>query len=267
MHDFSFWNPVDIAVGTCVSWAAGRLAVWTERYEQEWHVLPLYIDEDRATPSFSVHSKAEKPESTEWNHYLLKNGSWAIPAPVMMDRPVIIRPDRALVLLPGEQARFFVALPLWFKLQISEQAGSIEAKTLNEFPIFPMANAWFGDPASGELCYFTAARLYPDFEQIPLSPCHGICALSIKNDSEKDLSFDRFCLHTEFLSIYQGNSRLWTNEVSVLFKGIDQGTQVIPSKGAPALNGPSHLITGSRQPIENWYIKRTFNLLKYFTGF
>ncbi|GAB1482616.1 hypothetical protein MASR2M78_14320 [Treponema sp.] len=267
MQDFSFWDAVEIGVGQCVSWTVGKLALWAEHYEQEWHVLPLYDEGIAEKSSFSVRSKSEKPESTEWNHYLLKDGSWVYPLPVMMDRPVLIRPDRTLVLLSGEQARFYVALPLWLSLRVGGKEKASTAKKLNAFPILPMVNAWFGDPVSGELCYFTATRLYPGLEQIPFSSYHAICSLSIKNDSEKDLPFDRLCLHTEFLNIYQGLTRFWTNDVSVVYKGIDQGTQVVPSKGAPALDGSSHLIASSRQPIENWYIKRTFNLLKYFTGF
>ena len=268
MEDYSIWKPVEIGVGTCASWNLGRLRLWAERYEQEWHLLPIYDDgEEDAVTGFAVCGKAEKPSSEDRKHYLLKDGPWATPLPVMLDRPVIVRPDRALVLLPGEKARFFISLPVWFRLLIGKAAGAESNRKLQEFPIVPMANAWFGDPVSGELCYFIAARLYLDFEQIPFSSVHAVCPLWISNESDKDLSFDRICLHTEFLSIYRGMSRFWTNEVNVTFKGSDQETRLQPSKSAPTLDGESKLVTGSRQLLEHLYFKKTFGLLKQFTGF
>ena len=268
MEDFSIWNPVEIGTGPCASWNWGRLRLWTERYEQEWHLLPIYGEaEEGAEPGFAIRGKEEKPPSADWRHYLLRDGPWATPLPVMMDRPLIVRPDRALVLLPGEQARFFISLPVWFRLLIGKTVVPESGRRLQEFPVIPMANAWFGDPVSGELCYFIAARLYPEFEQIPYSSVHAVCPLWISNESDKDLSFDRICLHTEFLNIYRGTRRFWTNEVSVLFKGSDQETRLQPSKSAPTLDGAAVLVSGSRKLIELWHFKKTFDLLKQFTGF
>jgi hypothetical protein len=268
MENFSIWNPAEIGIDTCASWNLGRLRLWAERYEQEWHILPSYRDEEEASaPGFAVCGKADKPISDDWRHYLLRDGPWATPVPVMMDRPVILRPDRALVLLPGERARFFISLPVWFRLLVGKTAAAESNRQLQEFPIAPMANAWFGDPVSGKLCYFLAARLYPDFGQIPFSSVHAVCPLWISNESDRELSFDRICLHTEFLSIYRGESRLWTNEVSVVFRGPDHETRLQPSKLAPAHDGKTALVAGSRQLVEHWYFKKTFDLLKQFTGF
>ena len=268
MENFSIWDPVEIPVGRCVSWKLGSLLLWTERYENEWHVLPVYSgDEADSGMDFSFRNKTEKPISTDWRHYLLREGLWAAPMPAMPDRPIVMRPDRALVLLPGERARFFISLPICFRLLIGKSAVAKNKRKLYEFPIVPMANAWFGDPVSGELCYFTAVRLYPEFDQTPLSPVRAVCPLMISNESDKDLSFDRICLHTEFLGIYRGPSRFWTNEVNVIFKGSDQATQIMPSKTAPSFNGQTKLVCEARQVIENWYFKKTFSILKQFTGF
>jgi len=268
MEGFSVWEPVDIGVGQCVVWRLGTLALWVERYEQEWHVLPLYDEEDvAAKASFLVRDRAEKPASSDWRHYLLRENERVIPQPAMMDRSIVIRPDRVLFLLPGERALFFISLPLWFRLNVQKSQGVGSARKLLEFPIQRMANAWFGDPVSGDLCYFAATRLYPDFAQIPHSPVHAICPLWISNESDKELSFDRICIHTDFLGIYRGQSRLWTNEINVLFKGTDHATHIQPAKTAPQLDGATVIIAEARQQIENWYVKRTFDLLKSFTGF
>ena len=268
MEDLSIWNPVDIAAGRCISWKLGKLSLWVERYEQAWHVLSRYEDtESLAEPAFACDDKAGKPVSCDWRHYLLKEGNQASPLPAMLDRPLIVRPDRALILLPGERALLFLSIPVWLRMHVGNTGNPAGGRTLFECPIIPMASAWFGDPISGELCYFSESRLYPEFGQIPFSAYHAVCPLRISNESDKELEFDRICIHTEFLGIYRGPERLWTNEVAVVFKGLDHPTQIQLSKEAPNISGESHLLSGPRQANESRYFKRTFDRLKYFTGF
>ncbi len=268
MNDFSIWDPIEFTTERCATWTLECLSLWIEHYEHEWHVLPMYnkaglYPESRLT----MKEKDEKPQSSDWVHYIIHDGNWILPVPAMMDRPVVVRPDRQLVLIPGERANFFLSLPLSFRLMVSLGSKTKTLRKLAEFPICTMKNTWFGDPVSGELCYFNNARLFADFNQIPVSSIQAVCPIMISNESERELSFDRICLHTEFLGIYRSPSRFWTNEVRVVFKGTEQETQIQPSKNAPLMEGPMNLVTDPRQPIENWHLKRTFNLLKQFSGF
>jgi len=268
MNTFSIWNPVEFGTETCGTWTVGNLCLWTEYYEHEWHLLSTYDEADAlAEPSFSIRSKEEKPKSAEWVHYIIHDGNRILPVPAMLDRPVVVKPDRRLVLVPGERAKFYLPLPLTFCLMVGHAKKTESLKKLAEYQTCSMKNAWFGDPVSGELCYFDNTRLFSDFRQIPVSPIQAICPITIANDSERELSFDRICLHTEFLGIYRGPERFWTNEVRVLFKGTEQETQIHPSKQAPSTEGPMSLVTGPRQPIENWHFRKTFDLLKQFGGF
>lgn len=266
MNPFAVWEPVEVPIGSCASWTLEGLSVWVERYEKEWHLLSLVQPEAEGAVYFSLRDKTEKPLSAEWTHHLLRKGNWAIPEPVVPNRPVIIRPDRVMVLPPGEKVRFFISLPLSFRLSVGTAIkGRLNPLYLH--PITPMPGAWFGDPVSGELCYFTEARLYSDFSQILRSPIHGVCPLLIINEADKELQFDRICLYTEFLGVYRSPDRFWTNEVNVRFRGPEQVSQVMPSKHSPRFEGTARLVSEPRQRVENWYFKRTFNLLKYFTGF
>lgn len=267
MEDMSVWNPVELSAGDCVQWRLENLSVWAQRYEQSLHALRRYdAGEAGQGPAYGFRARADKPDSVDWKHYLVKEGGWAIPVPAMMDRPVIVRPDRELIIPPGERARFFIGLPLWFALRVGTSPDAKNQLPLFEVPIVPPANAWFGDPVAGELCYYADVRLFQDAGEQPLSPGRAVCPLWIHNESDKELSFDRFCLHTEFLGIYRGPARLWTNEVSILFKGASQATQVQPSKAAPELDGAATLVREPRHAAENWYFKRSFDLLKNFTG-
>jgi len=268
MNVFSIWDTVDFSTAHCAAWTMGNLCLWIEHYEHEWHLLPVYTDEELSPePAFSLRNKHDKPQSAEWVHYILHGGNQIVPVPAMMDRPIVVRPDRRLVVIPGEQAKFYVSLPLSFRLTVGTAIKPAAARKLAEFNAYNLENAWFGDPVSGELCYFKSIRLFSDSTQIPVSALHAVCPIMISNESERELSFDRICLHTEFLGIYRSPVRFWTNEVSVVFKGPDQETRIHPSKQAPSMDGPMSLVTEPRQPIENWHFKKTFNFLKQFGGF
>ncbi len=271
MHEeqgqMSIWDPISVEAGQCVSWTLGSFSVYAERHEHEWHTLTVLQDRNLLSGGnyccvFSMH--AVKPLSSDWKHYLVREGNRADPVPVMPDRPVVIRPDRALTLLPGEYAQFFVGIPVWFRLLVGTETLK---KQLFEQPISILLNTWFGDPVNGELCYALATRLYHDHKQIHSAPAHALCPLFIKNESETDLQFERICLHVENLSVFKSSTRLWTNAVTVIFKGTDQSTQIQISKAAPDFEKHIEPVCNSRQAVESWYIKKTFSMLKYFTGF
>lgn len=267
MGQLTLWEGVEIPVGACGCWGVGALSIWAEHYEQAWHILSRYEPSDVENPVFSLRDRADKPTSEEWKHYAVKEGPWALPSPAMMDRPVIVRPDRALILPPAEKVRFFIALPLWFRLDVGSAPEPRACRRLLELPTRPAANAWFGDPISGEQCYYLNTRLFTEIGDMETSPAHVVCPLWIQNDADRDLSFDRFCLHTDFLSIHRDGTRLWTNEVTILFKGLASAAQVIPARGAPDLVEKTTLVTEARHAMESSYFKRSFDLLKTFTGF
>lgn len=267
MQGLSIWNPIDVEVGACARWELGALTLWAERYAQEWHILPVLGEEERAEGAVGFPARADKPRSADWKHYLAGPSNRLIPAPAMIDKSAVVKPDRELIIFPGEKARFFIALPVHFRLYAGGASKSKTAIKLLETPLVRMPYAWFGDPVAGELCCYAESRFYLDLSAIPLSAVRAVCPLLISNESDKELSFDRICVHTDLLGIYRGEKRLWTNEVSVVFKGSDQTTQLQTSRSAPAFEEKTTQVAEARNAADSWHIKRTFNLIKSYTGF
>ncbi|MBP7494385.1 MAG: hypothetical protein KA771_02735 [Spirochaetales bacterium] len=275
MDSYSFseklgiWNPQPLEIGSCVHWSLGDLDVWAERYDIEWHV---YFEHKKSLITgqemqVRLEPRAEKPVTREWKHFLVRNAPCAYPTPAIPDRPLVVKPDRFLIILPGEIAQFFIFTPIWFRFTVGPLGRKISPRLLFEIPVFRMKSTWFGDPIVGELCYYTEARLFTDFHSLPEHPLYAVCPLRIRNESNTELPFDKICLHTEVLSLYGGENRLWTNACDVIFKGVDQATQVEPSKSPPAFEPKVRLLSPPRQASDVWYFKRTFNLLKIITGF
>ncbi len=141
------------------------------------------------------------------------------------------------------------------RLKIFEEALVVLTKT------------WFGDPITGELCYGLATRLHQGIDSVEPSAYLAVCPLSITNDSDTDLVFEKICLHVENLSVFRSPKRLWTNRLNVVFRGPDQGTQIEIDRDAPGFEKGLALFADARQLASGWNIRRTFGILKSFADF
>ena len=255
------WDEVQIPQRRCAVWRFAPRSIWVERVDNEWHALSTPYGGSGAEAAFV--ERTQKPTSSLWRHYLHTENAPVQPAPVLPDRPVVVRPDRSLTLLPGENALFFLEIPVWFRLSCT---GSRRTRIFEE-PISTLSQTWFGDPITGELCYGLATRLHQGLESIEPSAFRAVCALSITNDSETDLAFEKICLHVENLSVFRSAQRLWANRLNVIFKGPEQATQIEIVHAPPDFEDGLALAVGARQPASGWNIRKTFSVLKYFTDF
>ncbi len=257
------WEPVEIPQKKCAVWRFPLRSIWVERIELEWHVLSRVEPDGREESSCRLIARSQKPTSSQWRHYLHRDSGAMQPSPVMPDRPVVMRPDRALTLLPGQSTIFFLELPVWFRLST---AGYKAARVFEE-PLSVLSRTWFGDPVTGELCWGLATRLHHSIESVEPSADRAVCPLMIENDSETDLAFEKICLHVENLSIFRGPRLLWTNSLHAIFKGADQATQIEIVHTPPGFEEGLVPLSEARQPAAGWNIRRTFGVLKYFTDF
>jgi hypothetical protein len=259
----SVWDSVEITQKQCAVWRFPLRSIWVERVESEWHMLSQSESGNRADARSMFIPRTEKPQSSEWRHYLHKESGKVQPTPVLPDRPVVVRPDRALTLLPGQNTGFFLELPIWFRLSTT---GSRMTRIFEE-PLCTLTRTWFGDPVTGELCWGLATRLHHSIDSVEPAAWIAVCPLMIQNDSETDLDFQKICLHVENLSVFRGPRRLWANSLTVLFKGPEQATQIEIVYSPPVFEKGLVLISPARQPSAGWNIRKTFGMLKSFADF
>jgi hypothetical protein len=257
------WDTVDIAQKQCAAWRFPLRSIWVERVESEWHVLSVTEHGNRADARSMFVPRTEKPQSTDWRHYLHRESGRVQPTPVLPDRPIVVRPDRSLTLLPGQSTLFFLEIPVWFRLSTT---GLRPARIFEE-PLCTMTRTWFGDPVTGELCWGLATRLHHSVESVEAAAWIAVCPLLIENDSETDLDFEKICLHVENLSVFRGPKRLWANSLNVIFKGPEQATQTEIVHTPPEFERGLQMVSPARQPAAGWNIRKTFGMLKYFTDF
>jgi hypothetical protein len=137
---------------------------------------------------------------------------------------------------------------------------------MEEIPTRRLASTWFGDIATGELCYAIEAPLERTLEQLELSRAFAACEVMVRNQSRERLRFERICVHVEHMRLYDADGRLWTNEVRVAFRGTDQVSQLAFEPGPPARAVGAVPVSEPRVPPESGIIKRSFALIREIAG-
>jgi hypothetical protein len=255
------WDRVEIPQKKCAAWRFPFRSIWVERIESEWHALSRPESGSISAAARSFVTRAQKPTSSQWRHYLHRESGPVQPSPALPDRPLVVRPDRSLTLLSGQSTVFYLELPVWFRLFTT---GARAARIFEE-PLSVLTRTWFGDPVTGELCWGLATRLHHALDSIEPSAALAVCPLLIENDSDTDLAFEKVCLHVENLSLFRGPTRLWTNSLNAIFKGPDQATQIEIAPEPPQIEEGLVIIAEARQQVAGWSFRRTFGMLKSFT--
>ncbi|MCB9758419.1 MAG: hypothetical protein H6739_01130 [Alphaproteobacteria bacterium] len=163
--------------------------------------------------------------------------------PLLADRPVIIRPERPLTLLPGEQARGYLSTPTWIRVSVGNPP-----RPLTELPSLRPSDTWFGPSMrEGVLCYAASTRLRLDLNLAAI-PAHRVMTpIVLVSGGDHPTTVARLRLPTRQLSIFQGPGHtLWTERVTLLDETTDGTSQVTLDKGPPLESEGGRLLSGPR---------------------
>ena len=260
------WGPLDIQPDSCLSIRLNPLEVYVRRLDDEWLFAHSYdeADEGDIADQNAKSSMALPPQNMDWLRFVSARDESLELLPVLPDRPLVIRPDSPVAIFPERVARIFVSVPVWFRFVAV--LGKSRTNVI-DFPSRMLSNTWFGDPASGELCYSLDAPLTRSPEQVRFGASSVTCILVVRNSSEEKLDFERICVHVENLSIFEDGEKLWTNEVEVAFKGTDQISQIDIQDRPPSDLPDAKKITQPRVVLNSNILRRSYSFIRQFTGF
>jgi len=233
----------------------GSLCLWIRYIDGDWFLAQQQENDEDHSPSWSKTTKGPEPE--HWKRFASGSEGMVRAAPAMPDRPLLVRPEKPVVILPEKEALFFVSIPINVEIFVG-------GYLLDQIPTEILSNSWFGDTISGELCYATRTRALRNIDDEPPSPASAVCPVLIRNQTAESLPFQRFCLRTEFLGIYQGSRRMWTNQVEVVFMGAAQLSQLNISVEPPNQEILAKLSEPRKIPERN-LLKTSFKVLKQLT--
>lgn len=260
MEYAGLWEPIKIEQDETLSIQLGSLNLWIHRGEQEWHIA----SEQRVNEleRLSV-SRCREMEDLDWTRWVINEPVEEIQLnPCMPDRPVIVRPEMPVTLLPKQTVRFYIGVPVWVVVSLGSQFRAI-----TEVPTTMLSNSWFGPTTEGELCYAmrTTAKLRQ--EDLQPHPHRAIVPFEFRNASDETLDFARLCLHTHNLRIYEGRERMWTNQGRASYRGEEKWSRVVYARGVPPFDDAENLIGKARKPVDRGSFFRTFENIKNLTDF
>jgi len=261
--DVGIWQPSQIEADTRYRALAGPLQLWLRRAGDELHIAV-----DRY-PDFDAHHETQpltpvpnsQPENLTWARWVVgKAGDTVQLVPTTPDRPLVVRPEVPLRLPSKQEALFFVNFPIWVKVSAAAQ----HSLTLCEEPCIVLSKTWFGDPMSGALCYSMRTRARRDFVDIQARPHRAVCPVRIRNSAAQQLDLERFCVHVEHLTLFQGTTRLWTNQIDVTFRGDKEISQLDYGKHPPTYETVGEVICKARHPVKESLLERGLGSLGLF---
>jgi hypothetical protein len=261
------WEPKSLGGEGWYEARIGPLELWVRRSQEDW-----YVAHERETgraqpepPPAPLHPAqgTARVDRLTWNRWVAGSEPATVRlVPCMPDRAVVIRPRYPLNVPRGKEVLFFVSVPVWARVL----AGEGGSETLCELPTVVLNNTWFGDPITGELCFSLKTKVLRQIEMVENQPHLAVCPVLIRNQAFADLDFQRICIRVEYLSVYRGQTRLWTNQVEVQFHGEDLNSTIITGRGAPDFERTAEKLGEARLAPERSLLKKSFSFLKSLSG-
>lgn len=258
MKDYQkLWEPHVLQPGQTLEVCLGALHLWIHRGNEEWYIAHETDADSEERCSIAVFS-AERVADRPWTRWVLHEDIDCVRLrPLLPDRPVIVRPEMPICLMQKESIQFFIGIPIWIAVSFG-----LNNEPVVEIPTLRLSNSWFGTVTEGELCYAmkTTALRYAD-DLLPAA-YRAVFPLEIRNISNEKLNFQRLCLRSQHLNVYQGNLRLWTSSGRVSFRGEEKWSRIVYSRNAPPMGQAGKLLGEARSPIPRGVLLNTFDSLK-----
>lgn len=253
------WGEHEISDKKMCSFAIGDVQFWCKKLKNE-----IQLAYSRKSSGEQALARSENPpENVTWSRWALKKEHPKIRiSPIFPDRPIVVKPESALKISLNAQAKIFVRVPIWIKIELTNR----EATVLFELPTVTLSNTWFGNFADGELCYWISSGARPEIEPDPSRPYLAICPIALINNSERDLLVDKICLRVSNLSLFFDETQLWADEAKITYKGEEAISQIDFTGKTPSKAPQAKLISAPRIPVKKGIVAQTFASIKDFSG-
>jgi hypothetical protein len=208
------WNEFKVPTNKPSIWNIGTLNVFYKKIKNEFWLYHSY-DKNQ--------SENTDPKDLSWSRYSLKSAPEKIVfKPLMPDRPIVVMPEYPFQIVSGGQAKIFIRVPLWVKIEVNEPKDT----KISEIPSVVLSNTWFGNFAGGDLCYWISSSARIDaIEDIERSYL-AICPISFYNQSDDYVKIEKLCLRVIGQSLYNHHGHIWADETKVIYEGKSDESEI-----------------------------------------
>ena len=254
-----FWKQYEIIENEILCLNLRTICIWCMKNGSELLISHRKTDDH----DNQEHLLAEAPEDLDWLRCAVEKKTIKLRfLPVFPDRSVVVKPELAFRLIEGAQARIFIRVPIWIKIELVTK----KSEMLFELPSVTLSNTWFGSFLEGELCYWISSGARRTIEPEPDRPYLAICSVQIVDATDEELLIEKLCLRVQNLSMFYDGQQLWSDQTKVYYKGKTAISQIevahVPPKEAPG----SKLISKPRVVLKKGITARTFSTLRELPG-
>jgi len=248
------WKTFELEPGESLIWDVGSICIHASRVGDDW-LIARTESQNPNNVNIQIHPNGI-PDELSMERWAFKNPRTSITfKPKMPDRPLVVRPMTPLGLPPESEVQFFINIPAFIEITISNKSFETQVGNL---PSQTLSNTWFGDNFSGVFCYSNKTQIRREKAELTVIPNHIICPFRIKNKGDEILHVERICLRVKYLAIWAGKVRLWSNQVTTVFRGHGKETQLEFDKHAPSDANDPKLIAEAQEKAERGFLRQTF---------
>lgn len=248
------WGPLNLSPGQTTHRHIRRLRLWVRREVGRSLFATDLVDGSGVE---AVVSEARKSSEVPWQTIVGVDQKEISLSPALPDKPVLLKAPHPVQILPSGELSLVIAVPVWIKLE----AGV----TILDAETDPMLRTWFGDAQAGESAYALEIEDWMLASAAQRGAAHVHVPLRIRNDSQSLLSFQRLLVRVVHLSIFSEGSTLFTNDVSVTFRSVNQYSQISFSNTSSLDGGGGRLVQEPRERVSDNLIRRSFLFFRGLT--
>lgn len=252
------WEPVKIPANENLLFKLGQLSVRIDSADEELRFQASRDANASHDPGVELEPGHPAPSADD-EFFACSVETPVIQAkPVMPDRSVVIRPGNHVSVLPGEQALFYVGLPIWIQFELV-RSKPVVLKTL---PVVTRSATWYGDPMSGEHCYVEKSLASRVLQRDGICDWQAVCPITIHNQARTSLEVARLCVQVSHLGVYQGHERLWTQPVAITNREGPDPMEVRYGQSPPDSEPIVRALSDPRDPARKSLLGRGLSTLR-----
>jgi hypothetical protein len=212
-----WWGEFEFKLGETKCWRIDDRQISIRRNPHEWTIWNQETESEMQKPIVvNKPGPEESFEHLDYKRYVLGSTSeQLIIEPSLADRAMIARPNKPLVVLPGEDITVFISTPLWMTILVPQREVPIA-----DIPFWRPSDSWFGPSTmTGDLCYskYTDAKM--EIKNLEKRSHRASTTVTIQNATDDPLNIERINLPVPALKLYvDEDGEFWTDHVSILQK-------------------------------------------------
>lgn len=255
----NWWQPRRVTEGTTLDCRIGPLWLQISRAPGEWRLATVQDAESFEEEVAELLVRSGAIDGEDFQRYMFSRDDDLLRlTPMLLDRPVVIRPRQPVFLPSGEETMLYMSSPIMVRVEAGDPAVQ-----LTEVPAVRLSDTWFGaSTRDGELCYSGRTHARQQLDEVPRRSYRAITRARIRNEADTPLPLDRLSLPVPALSIHgSADGTLWTEQVA-LVRGADSELAALHIDDAPPdVAGPVELLCRARQPQSRGALVRAFSAL------